>query len=372
MKHTDISILQRSAVEWLKALIAIPSFSGEEDRTGDLLAGILQDRGCAPRRKGNNIWALNHGYDPGKPTILLNSHHDTVRPVPGYTRDPFQPAVSDGRLFGLGSNDAGGALMALLAAFSYYAAEPDLACNLVFAGSAEEENSGKGGIEALIPELGPIAGAIVGEPTGMHLAVAERGLLVIDCISRGVSGHAARGEGINAIYAAMQDIAWFSSYAFDKVSDLLGPVRMSVTMIQAGSQHNVVPAECRFTADIRVNELYSFEEVLDIIDAHTTCELLPRSFRLRATRIADEHPLVRSGLALGRTSYGSPTCSDKALMPFPGLKMGPGDSARSHTADEYIYLSEIHDAVSLYIALLEPVLYPWRPGGIAFNSMLLP
>ncbi len=369
MSEAIVSSLQRQSVEWLGRLVAIPSFSGEEAQTAALLAGILQDHGCVPRQKGNNVWALNRYFDPAKPSILLNSHHDTVRPVPGYTRDPFVPVISDGRLYGLGSNDAGGALMSLLAAFCYYADKADLACNLVFAGSAEEENSGRGGIESLIPELPPIAGAIVGEPTGMHLAVAERGLLVIDCLAHGVSGHAARGEGVNAISAAMQDIAWFSSYAFDRVSGLLGPVRMSVTMIQAGSQHNVIPAECRFTADIRVNELYTFEELLEIIRAHTSCDLEPRSFRLRSTRIADEHPLVRSGLALGRTSYGSPTSSDKALMPFSALKMGPGDSARSHTADEYICVSEIEEAVSLYISLLAPLLYPHRPGGISFNSI---
>ena len=340
------------AVALLRRLIATPSFSREEDGTAALLESFFQEKGIPAQRLQNNVWARNRHFEASKPTILLNSHHDTVKPNAGYTRDPFAPDIVEGKLYGLGSNDAGGALVSLLAAFLYFYERNDLSFNLLYAATAEEEISGKNGVELLLPELGRIDCAIVGEPTQMHMAVAEKGLMVLDCTAHGKSGHAAREEGENALYKAMEDIGWFRDYRFPKVSDLLGPVKMSVTVIQAGTQHNVVPDTCRFTVDVRVNELYTLEEVLETVRNHVQCEVQPRSLRIRSTAIAPEHPLVRSGTALGRRSYGSPTTSDKALMPFPALKMGPGDSARSHTADEFIFLEEIEAGIGLYVGLL--------------------
>lgn len=345
-------MFEKEAIALLKELIATPSFSKEEGATADLLAAFLQQYGAEPQRLQHNVWARNRHFNPQKPTVLLNSHHDTVRPNPGYTRDPFDPTVEGDVLYGLGSNDAGGPLVALLAAFLYFFERDDLPFNLIVAATAEEEISGRNGIEALLPHLGPIAVGIVGEPTQMQLAVAEKGLLVLDLVAEGRAGHAARDEGDNAIYRAMTDIEWLSNYQFPKVSSLLGPVKMSVTVIQAGSQHNVVPAECRFVVDVRVNECYSLEEVLDTVKANVQSAVTPRSLRLRSSLIPTEHPLVQAGLLLGRTAYGSPTLSDKALMPFPALKMGPGDSARSHTADEFILLSEIENGIELYVRLL--------------------
>ncbi len=317
-----------------------------------LIEDFLQQKGATPQRLKNNIWAFNRHYSPVKPTILLNSHHDTVKPNRGYTRDPFSPDVSEGKLFGLGSNDAGGALVGLLAAFLYFHDRDGLPFNLVYAATAEEEISGKDGIELILGELGRIDGALVGEPTQMQLAIAEKGLMVLDGIAQGRSGHAAREEGDNALYKALDDIGWFRNYRFPKVSEFLGPVKMSVTIIQAGNQHNVVPDECRFTVDVRVNEHYTFEEVLETINGSVRSSMTPRSLRMRSSIIPPEHPLVRAGLALGRTMYGSPTTSDKALMPFPALKIGPGDSARSHTADEYIFFIEIKTANDIYVQML--------------------
>ena len=351
--NLHIKQLSGEMVELLQRLIATPSFSREETDTAAYVEGFLREKEIPAYRLQNNVWAKNRYFDAAKPTILLNSHHDTVKPNKGYTRDPFAPEILDGKLFGLGSNDAGGPLVALLAAFLYFFDQKDLPFNLVYAATAEEEISGKNGVELLLPELGAIDCAIVGEPTQMQLAIAEKGLIVLDCVAQGKSGHAAREEGENAIYKALKDIDWFVQYQFPEVSAFLGPVKMSVTMIQAGTQHNVVPDECRFTVDVRVNECYSLEQVLETVRAHVQCEVTPRSLRIRSTLIPPEHPLVRSGLVLGRTMYGSPTTSDKALMPFPALKMGPGDSARSHTADEFIYVPEIEEGIVLYIRLLE-------------------
>jgi acetylornithine deacetylase len=298
------------------------------------------------------VWATNRHFDSTKPTLLLNSPHDTVRPNKGYTRAPFQPFVEDGRLFGLGSNDAGGCLVSLLATFLHYFEREDLRYNLIFTATAEEEISGAGGISSLLAELPPIDCALVGEPTLLQLAVAEKGLLVLDCEVDGQSGHAARDEGENAIYKALADIEWFRSYRFPKVSSLLGQCKMSVTMINAGTQHNVVPSRCDFTVDVRVNEMYSLEEVLSIVQGSVQCRVKSRSLRLRSTHIDEQHPLVQAGLNLGKTIFGSATLSDKALMPFPALKMGPGDSARSHSADEYIHLDEIRDGIRTYVDLL--------------------
>lgn len=355
--NSDINILQSEAIQLLKELIATPSFSKEEDQTASLLCHFLGTKGIIHTRIGNNVFALNKMYDETKPTILLNSHHDTVKPNPQYTKDPYSPIIEDGKLFGLGSNDAGGCLVSLLAVFLYYYEKTSLKYNIVFAATAEEEISGTGGIEYTLPYLPKIDCAIVGEPTQMQMAVAERGLMVLDCISHGKAGHAARNEGENAITKSLRDIEWFNNYLFPKVSDLLGANKMSVTVIETENKaHNVVPAICKFVVDTRINELYSFEEVLEIIKTNVQCEVKPRSTRLRSTSIGLEHPLVKAGTALERTYYGSPTTSDKALMPFPSLKMGPGDSARSHTADEYIYVEEIKTGIELYIRLLNQVL----------------
>ncbi len=337
----------------LSDLIRLPSFSREEDATAQRIAGFLEAKGIPTQRLLNNVWAQNAHFDPQKPTLLLNSHHDTVRPNPGYTRDPFLPQIEDGKLYGLGSNDAGAALVGLIFAFLHFYSRPDLPYNLCLAATAEEEISGKHGIAYLLPHLPPLACAIVGEPTEMHLAIAERGLIVIDAEVKGKAGHAARLEGENAIYKALSDIDWMRAYRFPKQSPTLGEVRMSVTQIEAGTQHNVVPDSCRFVVDVRTTDAYTNEEVLAILDAHTQATLRPRSLRLKPSGIAPEHPLVQAGVALGRHTYGSPTMSDQALLDIPSIKMGPGHSARSHTADEFVYLDELHEGIKLYVALLE-------------------
>jgi acetylornithine deacetylase len=352
-----LAALQSGAIQLLKQLIATPSFSKEEELSAGLIERMLTEKNIPVQRLQNNIWAKNKQFDDRKPTVLLNSHHDTVRPNKENTLDPFSPLEKEGKLFGLGSNDAGAALVSLIAAFLHFYDREDLSHNLLLAATAEEEISGHNGIELLLPRLGRIDWAIVGEPTKMQLAVAEKGLLVLDCTVRGVAGHAAREEGDNAIYKALKDIEWFRGFRFPKVSDLLGPVKMSVTVIQTDNKaHNVVPSQCQFVVDVRVNELYGFDEILEIIHAHVACEVKPRSLRMRSSSISIDHPIVRAGIAAGSTCYGSPTTSDKALMPFPALKTGPGDSARSHTADEYIYIREIEEGIVSYIQLLEPVL----------------
>lgn len=364
--QVHIDALYEKAVSLLKGLIAIPSFSREEDKTADLIEAFFQQEGIPAHRYLNNVWALNKYFDPAKPIILLNSHHDTVKPNPQYTKHPFQPIVEDGKLYGLGSNDAGGCLVSLIATFVHFYPQENLPFNLVLAATAEEEITGHYGIEALLlhqeflqsvgQQSAPMQAfaAIVGEPTQMELAIAEKGLLVLDCTVHGKAGHAAREEGENAIYKALQDIQWFQQYRFDKVSEWLGPVKMSVTVVNTENKaHNVVPAICQFVVDVRINDCYTHEEVLAIIRQHVQAEVKPRSARLRSSRIALDHPLVQAGVALDRKPYGSPTCSDKALMPFPALKMGPGNSARSHTADEYIFLEEIKQGIAGYIQLLQ-------------------
>ena len=349
----DPSILQADAIDLLKQLIATPSFSKEEDNSAALIKVFLENNVVKAEQHLYNIWARNKYFDTNKPTILLNSHHDTVKPNKGYTLDPFSPIEKDGKLFGLGSNDAGGSLVSLIATFLYYYEKESLQYNIILAATAEEEISGHNGVEALLPHLGKIDCAIVGEPTLMQMAVAEKGLMVLDCTVNGRAGHAAREEGENAVYKAIKDIDWFSSFKFDKVSDLLGPVKMSVTVIETDNKaHNVVPAQCRFVVDCRVNELYTFEEMLEVIRSNVQSEIKPRSTRLRSSAIALDHPLVKAGLKMGRSYYGSPTTSDKALMTFPSLKIGPGDSARSHTADEFIFIDEIKEGIDLYIQLL--------------------
>jgi len=350
---TDIKVLFEQAVELLQQLISIPSFSKEEHLTADVIENFLQQKGVITHRKLNNIWAWNKYFDASKPTILLNSHHDTVKPNSGYTRDPYDAKIEDGKLYGLGSNDAGGCLVSLISVFLYFHDRQNLKYNFCLATTAEEEISGVNGLELIIPELGQLDFGIVGEPTLMQLAIAERGLMVLDCTAHGKAGHAAREEGENAIYKALADIEWFRTYRFPKESEVFGPIKMSVTIINAGSQHNVVPASCVFTVDVRVTDAYRNEEVLEIIRQHVTCDVKPRSIRLKPSSIDKEHPIVQAGIALGRTTYGSPTTSDQSLLDIQSIKVGPGDSARSHTADEFVYVDEIKEGIELYVKMLE-------------------
>lgn len=334
-------------------MIARPSISRDEKEVADFLEAHWKQAGQTVFRHGNNLWMTSQPMDPAKPTLLLNSHIDTVKPVAGWSRDPFTPEESEeDRLYGLGSNDAGASVVSLYAAFSILT-QKEQPYNLIFLASCEEEVSGKNGLESVIPYLPPIQFAIVGEPTGMQPAVAEKGLMVLDCVATGKSGHAARNEGINAIYLALKDIEWFQHYQFPKQSDFLGPVKMTVTIIQAGTQHNVVPDKCTFTVDIRSNEYYSNEQLFELIQQQVSCEIKARSFRLNSTRTDMDHPFVRRALMMGCQPFGSPTLSDQALMPFPSVKMGPGQSARSHSADEYIELMEIREAIDMYVRLLD-------------------
>ena len=343
------------AIELLKQLIATPSFSREEDKTAELLIAFFNQQGITTNRKGNNIWAVNQHFDSSKPSILLNSHHDTVKPNPGYTRDPFSPTIEDEKLYGLGSNDAGGSLVSLIATFLNFQDRKDLKYNIVFVASAEEEISGTNGIELVWSDLPKIDFAIVGEPTLTDIAVAEKGLLVLDCVSKGKAGHAAREEGVNAIYEALKDIEWFRNYRFSKVSTSLGEIKMSVTVINAGQAHNQVPAECKFTVDIRVTDAYSLEEVLETVKQNVSCSVSARSLRLRSSGASEDHPVVKAGYKLGKKLYGSPTTSDQALIPIPSIKMGPGDSARSHSADEFIFTKEIEEGINSYVSLLTEI-----------------
>jgi acetylornithine deacetylase len=343
-----------SAINLLKSLIATPSFSKEEDLAAQVITAFFSERDIPTTHKLHNTWVRNRHWQEGKPVLLLNSHIDTVKPATGWQRDPFHPGIEkDDILYGLGSNDAGGPLVSLIAAFLHFYDRSDLPFNLILAATAEEEISGAQGIASIISELGPIDCAIVGEPTQMRMAIAEKGLMVIDAEAKGVSGHAAREEGVNALYIALDDIARIRKMDLERVSPLLGKVKMTVTQIEAGKQHNVVPDSCRFVIDVRTNECYRNEEVYELLQAQVQAELKPRSFRLNSSGIPLEHPLVQSGLNLGLPYFGSPTLSDQALMPFPSLKIGPGDSARSHTADEYIRLSEIREGIEMYIQLIE-------------------
>lgn len=365
MQHT------LAAIDLLKRLIATPSFSKEEAGTANIVSEFLAGHGVAVQQTKNNVWAIHPHFDPAKPSILLNSHHDTVKPNSQYQRNPFEPAVEDGKLFGLGSNDAGGCLVSLIATFIHFLSIPHPNYNLVLAATAEEEISGHNGIEYLLQDDHFISAthgafqstsngsfAIVGEPTLLEMAVAERGLMVIDAVTHGKAGHAARNEGENALYKAFDDIQLLRNWRFEKTSPLLGDCRFSVTVMNTSNQqHNVVPARAEFVIDVRVNELYTFEELLSDMRNRLTSELTPRSTRLRSTSIPLDHPVVQAGVELGIGYYGSPTTSDKALMPFPSLKMGPGDSARSHSADEFIFVQEIEDGIATYIALLEPLLF---------------
>lgn len=342
------------AVDLLRRLIATPSVSRDEAAAADIMEEALTAYGLSPRREANNVWAICPDFDGDKPTLLLNAHIDTVKPVSSWTRNPFSPDIEDGTLYGLGSNDCGGGLVALLQAFRHLCTA-ERTYNVIYLASAEEEVSGKDGISRALPLLPGIDLAIVGEPTSMQPATAEKGLMVVDAVAHGVSGHAARNEGVNAIYVAMDDINWLRSYRFDKVSPLLGPVKTTVTVINAGTQHNVVPDECRFTIDVRTNEHYRNEDVFEFLKTKMKSGLTARSFRLSSSGIPSGHPLVRRCVEMGMTPFGSPTLSDQALMPFPSLKLGPGDSSRSHSADEFIRIKEIDGAIKTYIELLTAV-----------------
>lgn len=337
----------------LSNIIKLQSFSKEEELVSEYLYNVIKnDFKIEVNRFKNNLYSTNKYFDEYKFTILLNSHIDTVKPNPGYTNNPFAPIQKDDKLFGLGSNDAGGALIGLLGAFVHYYNEKDLPFNLIFAASAEEEISGKNGIEALYPQLPKIDFAIVGEPTLSKIAIAERGLMVLDVKSIGKSGHAAREEGINAITLAIEDINWFNNFKFPLISEELGPVKMSVTQINAGSQHNVVPSLCDFVVDVRVNDKYSNEEVLNIIKSNIRSEVNARSTRLNSSGVSLNHPIRKVANELNIETYGSPTMSDQALMPCESIKMGPGDSARSHSANEFIFIKELTDAKSKYIDVI--------------------
>lgn len=352
MTHTDYDALTAEAVALLQGMIARPSVSREEKENADFIEDFLHRLGLEPQRSGHNLWCVGAAWRADRPTLLLNAHIDTVRPAAGWVHNPFEPALEGDMLYGLGSNDCGGGVVSLLQAFRLLHGREDLAYNLVWLASAEEEVSGKGGIESVLPLLPPIDVAIVGEPTGMQPAIAEKGLMVLDITVRGKAGHAARDEGENAIYKALPVIEWFRTHRFAKRSQLLGDVKTTVTVVTAGTQHNVVPAECRLTVDVRGNEHYSNAELLDEIRKNVDAEVVERSTRLNSSRIDPEHPLVRRAVVLGGRPYGSPTLSDQALMHFPSFKLGPGDSARSHTAEEYIRVSEIRTAIEFYVNLI--------------------
>ncbi|WP_111682211.1 M20 family metallo-hydrolase [Winogradskyella tangerina] len=349
--------LTTEAIELLKQLIETPSFSSEENETASLIEQWFISHKIPFKREKNNIWAINKHFNKNKQTLLLNSHHDTVKPNNGYTKDPFKAIVEDGKLYGLGSNDAGGCLVSLLATFTYFYKKKNLSYNLVIVASAEEESSGPNGLNSMLPIIPKIDVAIVGEPTLMDLAIAEKGLVVFDAKVKGTASHAAHPNDDNAIYNTVDVLKWFQEFKFEKKSPVLGDVKMTVTQINAGKQHNAVPSEVDLVIDVRVNDKYSNEEIAKILEKKSPCSsITPRSLRLNSSSIPVHHDLVKAGVELGRATYGSPTLSDQAALSCPSLKLGPGDSRRSHTADEFIYLKEIEEGVDIYIKLLELVL----------------
>ena len=345
-------ILTEKAIVLLKQLISTPSFSGEEDKTGDAIEAFLQGFGVKTERQFNNIYAFNKHFDASKPTLLLNSHHDTVNPNSAYTKDPFHAHIEDGKLYGLGSNDAGGCLVSLLATFVHFYEMEGLNHNIIMAATGEEEDAGEKSIRALLPILPEIDLAVVGEPTLMDLAIAEKGLVVFDAVVDGTPSHAAHPNDNNAIYNTIDVLQWFKDYSFDKVSEALGEVKLTVTQINAGKQHNVVPAQVDLVVDVRVNDCYSNQEIAEILQKETPCKMTPRSLRLNSSCIDPGHDLVKSGLTLGRKTYGSPTLSDQAALTCQSVKLGPGDSTRSHSANEFIYVNEIEEGIDLYIKIL--------------------
>ncbi len=356
MKITQ-EILTEKAIALLKELISIPSFSGEEDRTGDAIAAFLQSFGIETQRQYHNIYAFNKHFDESKPTLLLNSHHDTVKPNNAYTKDPFDPHVEDGKLYGLGSNDAGGCLVSLLATFVHFYDKEGLSHNIIMAATAEEEDAGEKSIRALLPILPNIDVAIVGEPTLMDLAIAEKGLVVFDAVVEGTPSHAAHPNDDNSIYNTIEVLQWFKDYSFEKVSEALGEVKLTVTQINAGKQHNVVPSQVDMVVDVRVNDCYTNQEIADLLQKEAPCKMTPRSLRLNSSNIDPNHDLVKSGVALGRGTYGSPTLSDQAALSCQSVKLGPGDSTRSHSANEFIYVDEIVEGIDLYIKILTGFLH---------------
>jgi acetylornithine deacetylase len=345
-------ILTEKAIELLKKLISTPSFSGEEDKTGDAIVEFLQGFGVETKRQHNNIYAFNKHFDESKPTLLLNSHHDTVKPNSAYTKDPFDAHIEDGKLYGLGSNDAGGCLVSLLATFVHFYEKKSLSHNIIMAATGEEEDAGEHSIRALLPILPKIDVAIVGEPTLMDLAIAEKGLVVFDAVVEGTPSHAAHPNDNNAIYNTIEVLQWLKDYSFDKVSDALGEVKLTTTQISAGNQHNVVPGHVDLVIDVRVNDCYSNQEIADILQKEAPCKMTPRSLRLNSSCIDPDHDLVKSGLALGRKTYGSPTLSDQAALSCQSVKLGPGDSTRSHSANEFIFVNEIEEGIDIYIKTL--------------------
>ena len=349
--------LTQEAIELLKKLIATQSFSSEEERTAAIIEAWFNAHDIPFKRQANNIWATNKNFEEGKTTLLLNSHHDTVQPNNGYTRDPYSPDVEDGKLYGLGSNDAGGCLVSLIATFTYFYAQENPKYNLVIVASGEEESSGPNGLNSMLKVIPPVDVAIVGEPTLMNLAVAEKGLVVFDAKVKGTPSHAAHPNHNNAIYNCIDVLQWFKDFTFEKVSDALGEVKMTVTQIKGGKQHNAVPADVELVVDVRVNDKYSNQEVADLLQEKAPCdEIIPRSLRLNSSSIPVDHDLVKAGIALGRTTYGSPTLSDQAVLSCPSLKLGPGDSTRSHSANEFIYVNEIEEGIEIYIDLLKSIL----------------
>ena len=349
----EVNLLTEKAISLLKTLISIPSFSSDEGKTASAIEDWLKDLQIPCKRINNNVYAFNKHFDEGKPTLLLNSHHDTVKPNSAYTRDPFEASVENGKLFGLGSNDAGGCLVSLLATFANFYNDEDLGHNIIVVASAEEESSGPLGLNSMIPILPEIDVAIVGEPTLMELAIAEKGLVVFDAVVRGTPSHAAHPNGDNAIYNTIEVLDWFKKFKFEKVSEMLGETKLTVTQIHAGSQHNVVPADVELVLDVRVNDCYTNLEISELLQKAAPCEIRPRSLRLNSSSIDRSHALVQSGLKLGRNTYGSPTLSDQAALSCPSLKLGPGDSKRSHSADEFIYIREIEEGIELYIKILD-------------------
>ncbi|UOK42052.1 MULTISPECIES: M20 family metallo-hydrolase [Flavobacterium] len=348
----NIENLTQEAISLLKKLIETPSFSSEEDQTALLIENWFKNNNIPFERENNNIWAYNLHFDDAKPTLLLNSHHDTVKPNLGYTLDPFTAIEEGSKLFGLGSNDAGGCLVSLLATFVHFYAMENLSHNIVIVASAEEESSGPNGLNSVLKHLPELDCAIVGEPTEMQLAIAEKGLLVLDVTVKGTASHAAHQNFDNPIHKSVNLINWFNTYFFEKVSENLGPVKMTVTQINAGKQHNVVPSECHLVVDIRVNDCYSNEEILKVVTENIDAEVKPRSLHLRSSSIDKNHKLVQSGINLGRTTYGSPTLSDQSVLSCQSLKLGPGNSLRSHSADEFIFINEIAEGIELYIKIL--------------------
>ncbi len=348
--------LTTAAVNLLKDLIAIPSFSKQEDKTADRIGQWFDQYQIPFQRVENNVWAINKAFDPKKPTLLLNSHHDTVKPNAAYTHDPFEAKIEDGKLYGLGSNDAGGALVSLIALFTHYYALENPKYNLIMAATAEEEIAGQQSLRGILPHLPKIDVAIVGEPTEMQLAVAEKGLLVFDAVIKGTPGHAAHPNNDNPIMKLPKVLEWFENFSLNKKSDFLGEVKITVTQVYAGSEHNVIPATVNLVIDVRVNDQYSNSELANLLIEAAPCEMTPRSLHLNSSSIPMEHELVQAGIALGRKTYGSPTLSDQAALDCPSLKMGPGLSTRSHSANEYIYVGEIEEAIKIYIELLGKIL----------------